>query len=113
TDVNPRAVRLVPLNARLNGLDNIEAREGSWFEPVGDERFDLIVANPPFVISPDTDLLFRDGSEGGDSLSRMVVRGVAEHLAPGGLGHVLCNWGLRAGERQHAPVEEWVDGLGC
>jgi methylase of polypeptide subunit release factors len=113
TDVNPRAVHLVRVNARLNGVGNVEAREGSWFEPVADERFDLIVANPPYVISPDNDLLYRDGSEEGDSLSRNVVRGVAEHLAPGGLGHVLCNWALEDGATAYGPVGEWVDGLGC
>lgn len=113
TDVNPRAVELVRINARLNGVHNVEAREGSWFEPVGDETFDLIVANPPYVISPDTELLFRDGSEGGHSLSRTIVRGVAERLVPGGIGHVLCNWALGADEPRYAPVQEWVDGLGC
>ena len=27
-------------------------RDGSLFEPVAEESFDLIVTNPPFVISP-------------------------------------------------------------
>jgi methylase of polypeptide subunit release factors len=112
TDVNPRAVGLTRLNARLNGFDQVEAREGSWFEPVEGERFDLVVANPPYVISPDSDFLFRDGGAEADSVSRMVVRGVGEHLAPGGIGHVLCNWALRPGEVRH-PVAEWVEGLGC
>src|SRR5206468_8352084 len=53
TDVNPRALRLAELSARLSGV-SLELREGSLFEPVEEERFDLIVANPPFVISPTT-----------------------------------------------------------
>ena len=59
TDVNPRALRLAELSAQLSGV-SLDLREGSLFEPVEEERFDLIVANPPFVISPDTALVFRD-----------------------------------------------------
>ena len=68
-DVNPRALRYAALNARLNGLANVETREGSWLEPVADERFDLVVCNPPYVLSPDRDYLFRDGGEGWPSAS--------------------------------------------
>ena len=60
-DVNPRALRYTAFNANLNGSPNIECRRGSLFEPVTGERFDLIVANPPYVISPDTALWLRDG----------------------------------------------------
>ena len=51
-DLNPRALRLARLNAELNGVDNVEWREGNLFEPAGGERFGLVVANPPFIISP-------------------------------------------------------------
>jgi methylase of polypeptide subunit release factors len=52
TDVSPRAVNFAAFNAQLNLTPNIEHRVGSWFEPVGDERFDTLVCNPPYVISP-------------------------------------------------------------
>ena len=51
TDVNPRALSMTRLNASLNGIGRIDVREGSLFEPVAGETFDLIVTNPPFVIS--------------------------------------------------------------
>src|SRR5262249_28471521 len=41
TDLNPRAINFAAFGAALNGLDNIEFREGDMFGPVGDERFDL------------------------------------------------------------------------
>jgi len=41
--VNRRALNLAAFNARLNGIDNLELREGSLFEPVADERFDLVL----------------------------------------------------------------------
>ncbi len=116
-DINPRAVELTRLNARLNGRENVEVRQGDWFEPVAGELFDLIVSNPPYVLSPDADYLFRDGDRSDDAdlhaVSRRLVQGVSRHLAPGGIGHVLCEWGLRAGEDRYGPVSEWTAELGC
>ena len=92
TDPNPRALRFARFNALLNDVDSVEFREGSLFEPVGDERFDLIVSNPPFVVSPDSEYLYRDSGGPGDEISRDVVRGAAEHLAPGGTASILVGW---------------------
>ena len=61
TDMNERALNFARFNAHLNGIHNIEWRQGSFFEPVAAEQFDLLVANPPFVISPESSLLYRDG----------------------------------------------------
>jgi methylase of polypeptide subunit release factors len=112
TDVNPRALWFAACNAALNGLENVELRETSLFESIADERFDLVVANPPFVISPDHELVFRDGGLDGDEMSRAVVAGAAGVLAPGGTAHVLCNWAL-ADPTSAAPVAAWAAGSGC
>jgi methylase of polypeptide subunit release factors len=69
TDVNVRALAYATFNAALNGADNIETRPGSFFEPVEGEEFDLIVANPPYVVSPESAYLFRDGGMSGDGVS--------------------------------------------
>jgi SAM-dependent methyltransferase len=112
TDVNARALRYAAINARLNGV-NLDLREGSWFEPLADEQFDLIVANPPYVISPDTQYVFRDSGLDGDAVSHDVVRGAAARLREGGHATIMCNWICRnAGETWH-PLEEWVAGTGC
>src|SRR5581483_1890218 len=50
TDVNSRALWMTRFNAALNGV-RVDVRDGSFFEPISDERFDLITTNPPFVIS--------------------------------------------------------------
>ena len=47
TDIDPTAVRNTRLNAALGEFD-MDVREGDLFEPVGDERFDVVVANLPF-----------------------------------------------------------------
>ena len=49
TDLNPEAIRCAQINARAHHLDHkIETRVGDLFAPVGDERFDVILFNPPF-----------------------------------------------------------------
>jgi SAM-dependent methyltransferase len=112
-DVNPRALLYAGINARLNGVENIECRQGDLFGPVECERFDLILANLPYVVSPDDDLLFRDGGGDEGGVSRRAVRRLPEFLEEGGIAHVLCNWAVGPSEKRWEPIGEWTDGLGC
>ena len=92
---------------------NVECRLGDRFEPVEGDEFDLIVSNPPFVISPDATLRFRDSGLPLDEMSRSVVRGTAAHLAPLGYAQVMASWPLARGESWHERVRGWLAGLGC
>ncbi len=95
TDVNARALRIARFNAALNGVaDRVEVRDGSLFEPVQGEAFDLIATNPPFVISPATGerLVYRDSGLPGDRVVEDIVRSAPRHLAEGGWCQVLANW---------------------
>ncbi|HKC92056.1 MAG TPA: methyltransferase [Candidatus Limnocylindria bacterium] len=112
-DINPRALNFAAFNAVLNGVTNMECRRGSFFDPVGTERFDLIVSNPPFVISPEGGLTFRDAGMRGDAVSRSMVRGAASHLTEGGLAFVLVSWGVSDGADWVAPLREWTADIGC
>ena len=112
-DLNARALNFTAFNALLNGVTNVECRRGSFFEPVGGESFDLIVSNPPFVISPENAIAFRDSGMRGDDVSRAVVRGASEHLAEGGLAFVLVNWGVRVDQDWREPLRNWVADLPC
>jgi methylase of polypeptide subunit release factors len=113
TDVTERALRVARMNLELNGVANVELRQGSLFEPVEGERFDLIVSNPPFVVSPDTDLVFRDAGLEGDEISRLVARGAAEHLEPGGFASMLICWAHGAEDDWRDRVRAWLAGAGC
>jgi SAM-dependent methyltransferase len=113
TDFNPRATRLTRLNADLNEVDNIETREGSFFEPVAGERFGLVVVNPPYVISPDSNFLYRDSGFEGDELSRTLLRQLPGHLEDGGFGALQCNLVHAADEAWHAPFGRALAGSGC
>jgi methylase of polypeptide subunit release factors len=113
TDVNPRALAFASLNAELNGAGRIELRLGDGFEPVEGELFDLIVANPPYVISPDSAYAYRDSGRPADELCREVVASAARHLRENGLAHVLVSWALRGEDDWSAPLRGWFAGSGC
>ena len=113
TDVNPRALGFAAFNAALNGIDSIEFRLGDGFVPVEDERFDLIVANPPYVISPDSSYAYRDSGLPADALCRRVVETAPAHLTEGGFAHVLVSWAQAADGDWAEPLRAWVDGSGC
>jgi SAM-dependent methyltransferase len=113
TDISPRALEFASMNARLNGVSNIEFREGSFFAPVKGELFDLVVANPPYVVSPEFQIAFRDGGMGGDRVSEQMVRNVPEHLVEGGLAVVLVHWYHKRGQGWDERPASWGEGLGC
>lgn len=96
TDISRRALDIARFNAQLNGIDGIDFRFGSLFEPVAGERFDRIVSNPPFVITPRREGVpsyeYRDGGMVGDALVETVLRGLSDHLEPGGTAQLLGNW---------------------
>jgi hypothetical protein len=115
TDVNDRALAMARLNAALNQVD-LDVRRGSLYDPVrAGETFDLVVTNPPFVISPGTGerLVYRDSGLPGDEMMRQVVVGGTPLLAPGGRLQVLGNWMHCHGEPWEERVGAWLDGTGC
>jgi methylase of polypeptide subunit release factors len=112
TDVNARALWLTRLNAGLNEVD-LDVRDGSFFEPVAGERFDLIVTNPPFVISPATGerLVYRDSGLPGDLVVEHIVRRAPRHLAPGGLCQILGNWAIKGDQPWEERLASWCEGV--
>jgi methylase of polypeptide subunit release factors len=112
TDVNPRALHFARLTLALSGAHEPDLRRGSLFEPVGDERYDLIVSNPPFVISPGSRFTYRDGGMGGDDLCRTLVQQAADHLNDGGWCQLLANWQHTEGQDWRERLSGWVP-RGC
>ncbi|KQP75608.1 transferase [Aeromicrobium sp. Leaf289] len=108
TDVNPRALWAARLTAELNGAD-VDVRDGSFWEPVAGEQFDVIATNPPFVVSPPTGerLVYREGSLETDGVVRTVVSGAADHLRPGGWCQVLGSW-VHTDEPWEERLHGWI-----
>lgn len=95
-DASTIALRIAALNAVKHGVDErLDLREGSLFDAI-DERFDLIVSNPPYIPDDDIDALqpeVRDfeprvalaGGLDGLDLVRSIVKDAGQFLRPGGL----------------------------
>lgn len=113
TDVNERALEFARFNLALNGAAGVELRHGSWLEPVAGERFDLVVCNPPFVISPESRYTYRDSGLPADELVRRLVADLPSLLEEGGTAQLLLSWIVRAGESWADPVARWLGGNGC
>ncbi len=120
TDVAARALAFARFNAELAGVE-MDLREGSMLEPVAGEAFDLVVSNPPFVITPRRGgagdrpgdrFTYRDGGRSGDDVVRDLVTGVGAVLAPGGVAQLLGNWEHRVGEGWRERVESWLAASG-
>ncbi len=113
SDVNPRAIALATLTMELNDLRQVSVRLGDRFDPVTDDRFELIVANPPFVISPSRRYLFRDSGLPVDEVCRSIVRAAPDRLTTGGHCQLLASWAHVAGEDWHDRLAGWFEGTGC
>lgn len=119
TDISVRAVEITRFNAVVNQA-NIDARVGSLFEPVAGEKFDLIVSNPPFVITPQSLragglMEYRDGGMERDTLIGTIIRQAPEYLSDSGVMQMLGNWEIALGQDLElgwqARVEYWLEGL--
>jgi len=95
-DFSPAALAVARANAQRHGAD-VRFLSGDWYQPLGAERFDLIVANPPYVADGDPHLAqdglpfepqtaLTDGVAGGDGMACIdaIVAGARDHLLPGG-----------------------------
>lgn len=109
TDVTPRAVTLAAWNVVMNGLAGaITLRQGDRYAPLGDDRYDLIAMNAPFVLGAPEPLVFRDGGLRGDDFAASLVRGAAAHLAPGGSLRMTLSWHCGAAGDPWARLRAWV-----
>jgi hypothetical protein len=113
TDTNKRALNFASMNARLNGIENVSFAEGSFFEPVAGQKFDLIVSNPPFTISPPSPLLFQNARLGGDKVSELILRESPAHLCEGGLAVALISWHHETEKDWASRPCAWVEESGC
>ncbi|MFW2512370.1 DUF7059 domain-containing protein [Demequina sp. SO4-13] len=128
TDISSRALAYARFNETVNaaalGVHGVGAgaaahrawdlREGSMLEPVAGEEFDLVVSNPPFVITPPgaPTYEYRDGGAVGDGVTGALIRDVGTVLAPGGVAQLLGNWEIRAGAGLGEASADWRDRIG-
>jgi SAM-dependent methyltransferase len=113
TDINERALAFTAIGAGLNGMHHVETRQGSLFEPVQGEGFDLITCNAPYVISPERRWQYRDGGARGDQFSEQVVRNAAAHLNDDGRAALVVSWLGKSEADPDEHVHGWLEDSGC
>nr|WP_238653999.1 methyltransferase [Kocuria sp. 36] len=124
TDISSRALGITRFNLVLNapalGIDpdNLEQRVslrlGSLLEPVQGDRFDLVVSNPPFVITPRSEsegendrFTYRDGGLPGDDIVSTLVRRIPQVLNRGGRAQMLGNWEILEDAHDETGKQPW------
>ena len=105
TDRSPEALAVARHNAQALGLaERIDFRQGNWFVPINDQRFDLIISNPPYIAEDDPHwpglaheprLALHSEAEGYADLFT-IIDGAAEHLTQGGLLLLEHGWNQAA-----------------
>lgn len=88
-DVAERSTLFAEFNRRLNGA-NISSLCGDLYAPVPGRQFKVITAHPPFVPATGQMMIYRDGGDTGESVTRRVIEGLPAHLRVGGTGVILC-----------------------
>jgi hypothetical protein len=113
TDLNERATRFASFNTALNGIEHLECLTGDAFAPVAGQTFDLIVCNPPFVLAPTRESLYRANDRELDDFCRQLVQTAPRHLNPGGFFQVICEWAEVRGTDWRERIADWCAGTGC
>lgn len=125
TDISDRALAFTRFNLLLNAgqlhLDpadleaRVSLRRGSLLDPVAGEEFELVVSNPPFVITPRSQgeaaadqFTYRDGGLPGDDIVAALVRALPAVLTPGGTAQLLGNWEIPAGAAWGERPQRWA-----
>lgn len=102
TDMSPQALAVAAENARRHELVNVHFQQGSWHAALGQERFDLIATNPPYIAADDPHLAQGDlrfepatalasGADGLDDI-RVIIEGAPARLVAGGWLLIEHGW---------------------
>jgi len=92
TDINRRACIISKENLKANNVKNAEVRQGEFYEPVKNEKFDLILLNPPHTAGKDVCL--------------RLIRESVNHLNSGGSLQIVAR-----SKKGGAPLFKEMDGL--
>jgi len=105
-DISRKALAVARQNAAEARLDNIDFIESDWFSRLAQQRFHVIVSNPPYVESNHIGFtsgeirfeprLALDGGPAGLDAIRRIIPAVRRHLHPG--GYLILEHGYRQGE---------------
>ncbi len=111
TDINPRALEFLKINAGINEITNVEGFLGDWFAAVSGRQYDLILSQPPFVPCPPqtSAATYRHGGRHGHETAQAVLREAPKFLAPNGRAMVVFEHPSFNDDERSGPQEaDWV-----
>ncbi|GAA1344071.1 DUF7059 domain-containing protein [Arthrobacter roseus] len=125
TDISSRALAFTRFNLLLNAHalnidptnteDRVTLLQGNLLDAVAGQTFDLVVSNPPFVITPrssgesaDSQYTYRDGGLPGDQIVASLLQKLPDLLNPGGSAQMLGNWEISENTSWEERVASWV-----
>lgn len=95
TDINYNALELAEKNFHLNNINTIKLEFGDLFEPVKDQKFDVILFNTPYlptdsddIINDDLNYAFDGGLDGRNVIDRFINE-VSNHLNDKGIVQMI------------------------
>ncbi len=102
TDLSQDAIDVARINLQQHDLEtHITLHKGDLFAPLKSKRYDLILANPPYVAKAETDafppeykaepLMAHISGDDGLDITRSILKDVKKHLNPGGI--LICEIG--------------------
>lgn len=107
-DINPRALSYTQFNAALNGVE-VATFEGDLYAPLEDKTYDLITANPPYVPSPDPEMLVhRSAGVTGEEIPERLVASLPKRLNPGGLFSMVLEYPVLVRETYLNRLQRWL-----
>jgi hypothetical protein len=113
TDLSSRAGLFAGFNAWLNERPNVEVLTGNLFQPVAGRKFERILSNPPFYVTPTSDKIFAENPMVLDGFCRHLIKQAPAHLEEGGYLQMLCEWPEIEGQPWEERLSEWFEGTGC
>ena len=82
-DINPKALALARVNARLAQTKCCTFVQSDLFQGLSGD-FDLIVSNPPYLVDASKRTYRHGGGDYGEGLSQRILEQSIAHLRPGG-----------------------------
>lgn len=109
-DINPQALQMTSVNARVERVKNVTSKLGSLLDNV-EAGLDLIIANPPYMMDAQERAYRHGGGELGAGLSIQIVEQALGKLAPGGTLLLYTGVAMVQGQDPfHAQLKRLLDG---
>ena len=110
-DLTERSAFFAEFNASLNGA-SVSSLCGDLYAPVLGRQFDVISVHPPFVPATGSNMVYRDGGDTGEEVTRRTVEGLPTYLRPGGTCVILCVARDTEAQTFEQRAHEWLGAAG-